>query len=556
MKPRSFFTILATGAIAVFLIAAAGFYWIIAQSPLSLLGGGVETYPQATVFIPKQAPAAISLLVNPEKLDALRQLSVPIGKRRQSRLEWNELKTNLLAQTGLDYSLDIKPWLGEEITLAITSLDYDRNPQNGVQPGYLLATATKDSELAKEFLQISLSQGAISEAIDLVYEQYKGVNIISQRSLSPGVEPSIWANAVVGDFVLFANRPEVLREAINNAQAVDLNLARASYYQTALKSIDLPRIGLAYINLPSASAWLDKAAVPETADRQTLTVTLSVKRAGVAAETALIGVNNESDRTPVLSKPVNALSYLPRNNLVAIAGTDLADFWQKIQAGLNPQTPLAQLVNQIIANVETSLELNLAKDIFAWVKGEYALALVSPSESNNLRWLFVAENTDKEDLDRAIAHLDALARQQGLSVGEFPVSDTNVTAWTRLKTASKSNSISLDAEVKGAHTLKNNYAILADSLETIATALDNHNSFLASSEFQKIVASLPTENDGYVYVNYADGKPFIERELPIIKAIELAAQSLFAHLKAIALSSQGSQAGVRRATVVFELDSN
>jgi hypothetical protein len=79
---------------------------------------------------------------------------------------------------------------------------------------------------------------------------------------------------------------------------------------------------------------------------------------------------------------------------------------------------------------------------------------------------------------------------------------------------------------------------------------------LSSPDFQKIVASLPTDNDGYFYINYAEGKPIIERELPIVKAMELAAQSLFAHLKAIALSSQGSQAGVRRATVVFDLNRN
>ncbi|WP_036480108.1 DUF3352 domain-containing protein [Myxosarcina sp. GI1] len=555
MKPRSFFTILTTGAIAVFVVAAVGFFWIIGRSPLSLLGGGVVAYPQAALFISKQAPAAISLLVNPEKLDALRQLSVPISKRRQSRLEWDELKTNLLAQTGLDYRRDIKPWLGEEITLAITSLDYDRNPNNGVQPGYLLATATKDTELAKEFLQISLSEGAISESIDLAYEKYKGVNIIYQRSLAPEANPSIWANAVVGDFVLFANHPEVLRQAINNAQAIDLSLARADFYQTALETIYQPRIGLAYLNLPGVSAWLDKAAVPQTTEKQTLTVTLAVKRAGVAAETALIGVKNESDRTPALSEPVTALSYLPANNVVAVAGTNLDDFWQKIQAGLNPQSPLAQLANQIIASIETPLKIDLAEDIFSWVKGEYALALLSSPE-NSSGWLFVAENTASEDITEAIAHLDSLARQQGLSVGEFPVGDTNVTAWTRLKTASKPNSVSLNAEVRGAHAVTDNYVILADSLETVALALDSRNSFLSNPEFQKIVASLPSENDGYVYVNYADGKAFLERELPIIKAIELSAQSLLAHIKAIALSSQGSKAGVRRATVVFELENS
>jgi len=46
----------------------------------------------------------------------------------------------LLANTGLDYRRDIQPWLGE-ITLAVTTIDIDRDAQNG-QPGYLMALAT------------------------------------------------------------------------------------------------------------------------------------------------------------------------------------------------------------------------------------------------------------------------------------------------------------------------------------------------------------------------------------------------------------------------------
>lgn len=557
MKPRAFFLTLATGAIALLAVTIWSIYGIVVQSPLRLLGGGVNNYPQATVFISKQAPAMVSLLVNPEQLGALRQLGIPLKNRRRSRLEWNELKTNLLSKTGLDYQRDIKPWLGDEITLAVTSLDYDRNANNGVQPGYLLATETKDTELAKEFLQISFSEQAITDDIDLVFEQYKGVSIIYQRSLKAEANPNIWASAVVGNFVLFSNQPQVIKEAINNAQAVNLNLERASYYQSALDTIVQPRIGLAYINLPGASAWLDGSAIPETPDvEQTLTVTLSVQPGGVAAETALIGINGKSDRTPSLSAPVAALSYLPPENIVAAAGENLAEFWQQIATGIDPQSPLAQLVKQLLATVETPLCLNLSEDIFSWVTGEYALSIVALPESNSLGWLFVAEIDEGKDTEiaTAIANLDSLARQQGLNVGDFNVDNRVITAWTKLKTTSGASTVSLNADVKGAHTRTDNYVFLANSLETITQALNRSDSFLSNPSVRKIITSLPSINDGYLYINYADGKTIIEEQLPIVKVIELAGQSLFAHLKAIALSSQGSKNGVRRATIVFNVD--
>ncbi len=318
-----------------------------------------------------------------------------------------------------------------------------------------------------------------------------------------------------------------------------------------------PRIGLAYINLPHASAWLDGSPVPETPNvEQTLTVTLSVKQAGLAAETALIGIKGESDRTPALSEPVSALSYLPPENIVAAAGENLAQFWQQITTGIDPQSPLAQLVNQLLATVETPLGINLSEDIFAWVKGEYALSIVSLPETNGFGWLFVAatdKNSDSE-IDKAISHLDDLARQQGLNVGNFNIDDNNITAWTKLKTISAASSISLNADVKGAHSRSGNYVFLANSLETISQALNRSNSFLSNQRVKKIVASLPDINDGYLYIDFARGKTIIEEKLPIVKVIELAGQSLFSHLQAIAITSQGSKNGVRRATIVFSVD--
>jgi hypothetical protein len=572
MKPRSFFLILATGAISIFLVGVGGLYWLVAQSPLNLLAGGVNIYPHGAIFVPKQAPAMVSLLVNPEKLSALHQLSVPINSRNRDRLEWNQLKTNLLANTGLNYQQDIKPWLGTEVTLAITSLDYDRNDDNGVQPGYLLATATKNTGLAKELLETAWSKKAIVSKTDLVLEQYKGVKIISHRvlntKLSRKSHPSIWASAVVGDFVLFANQPQVLREAINNAQAVNLNLDHADYYQVALNTIEQPQIGFAYINYPSALAWLEERAVVETPNfEQMLTAAFSIRQSGLAAETALIGIERAGDsvqprlgdRTLILGKPLTALSYLPAENILALAGKDLAGFSSQFTTDLNSDTPVAKFVNQILTRVQTALEIDLAADIFPWVKGKYALSLVSQPQTSDFGWLFVAESTPEadDDLNEAISHLDNLAQQRGLDVSKFQVGDNQITTWTKLITASGAsgrNSVTLNTDVKGAYSHTDKYVFLASSLEAIATALNQQNSWLENPKSPKIVKALPVDSDGYVYINFADGKSMLEKQIPRIRVMELVEQSLLDHARAIAFSSKGTQDGTTRATILFNFD--
>ncbi|MCC0177998.1 DUF3352 domain-containing protein [Waterburya agarophytonicola K14] len=303
MKFRSFFWTLTAGAITIFLIAVVGMGWIASSSSIALLPGGVNRFPLAAAFIPKQAPGMVSLLTNPEKLNAIYRVTLPLQERQRERLEWQQWETDLLGKIGFNYQRDVKPWLGDEITLAIASLDSDRNPKNGAQPGYILAAATKNNGLAKESLrQFYSTKNNIS------IEPYKGTNIIFPKGIS-----DFWSSVVVGDFVLFANQPQILKEAINQAQAIELNLARADSYQNVLNNIQQPHIGIGYIDVFGLSAWLDKSTISTQANsKPILGIALSIKGADLAARTLLI----EADKTTVNS--LNNKSFLDNLELQQI----------------------------------------------------------------------------------------------------------------------------------------------------------------------------------------------------------------------------------------------
>lgn len=81
----------------------------------------------------------VSLLINPDKLSSLAQLLPNNGEQKRVVRAMEQLRSNLLTSARVDSPEDIKSWLGDEITLAVTSLDYDYSPENGIQPGYLLA---------------------------------------------------------------------------------------------------------------------------------------------------------------------------------------------------------------------------------------------------------------------------------------------------------------------------------------------------------------------------------------------------------------------------------
>lgn len=579
MKRRSLFYLLAAGVVVLLSIGIGGYYWLAAQSPLTLLQGG-GTEPVAAMFVPKQAPIMVSMLVNPDRLEAFGQVVTPPGERRRSRQELNQLKTSLLANTGLDYRRDIQPWLGDEITLAVTTVDIDSDGENGRQPGYLMALATKDADRSREFLQLLFSKRAIAST-DLVYEQYEGVKLIydnsrpqldkqnAQKQLPIKSEGKLSA-AVVGDrFVLFANHPKVLRDAINNVQAPELNLTTSRQYQQALTRLPPGRIGVTFLNLPRVVAW--RGLEPQQTYESQI-IALELKRQGLLAETTLLASPEKeiSPPAPTLSQLVGALQYIPAATGFSISGsdlsrlenTDLNQLWTQVSAGLSGSGYDAiSRVNQPLAALQERWGIDLQQDIFNWVQGEYALGLLPHADQTAPDWIFVAEKSDATE--QGISRLDAIASKQGLNITSLPVGNQKISAWTVLITAPASSSeldktsITLKAKVQGVHATVGNYEILTTSVEAMDEALKapQIGSLVDNPKFQTSIDAIPRPNEGYVYLDWTASQEILERQLPILKLLEVVGKPFFNNLRSLTISSYGSETGLLKGGVFFRLNS-
>lgn len=598
MKLRSFYSVLAGVVVVLLLIAVAGWFWLLSQSPINLLKAGQDATPGAVMFVPRQAPAVVSLLVNPEQLESFRLAVAKPKDRRRARADVEELKQSLLGNTGLSYEQDIRPWLGEELTLAVSTLDIDRDPTNGKQPGYLLAIATKDPERSREFLQLFWQKRAIA-GTDLVFEQYKGVKLIygskaevalDQNSTTKGKSgskqksplgkgrasqssnpyafiqsPSLASAAVGNRYILFASHPKVLRDAINNVQAPDLSLANADFYEQSISSLTQPRIGLSFINLPGLASWLAQettvagkepggspSAKSLSPAYQTMTIALKLDKQGLLAETALTG-NKKSGVQATLSQPVNALQYIPAGSALSASGINLDRLWSGLESDLKSYETVSQLVNQPLAELQKRWKIDLPKDVFSWVKGEYALSLMPDSTDD---WVFVAQRSDSSSAKQGIDRLDAIAKEQGLSAGPLQLGDRTVFAWTQLTTGTgkKENAApSLQANVKGVHTAIDNYEVFTSSIALMDKVLKAKDSLIKDRNFQTAIDPLLQPNNGYLYLDWLTSQPNLESQFPLLKLIELTGKPLFDHLKSLTISSYGNQSGVQRGGAFIKL---
>jgi hypothetical protein len=586
MKLRSFFSALLAVVLVLLLIGGSGFFWLRARSPLAL-SQRQDSLPAATRFVPRQAPITLSLLINPERLGAFQQAIAAPKDRQRSRTEFNQLQQNLLGNTGLNYQKDIQPWIGDEVTFAVTTLDIDRQSENGQQPGYLLALATRNPERSQEFLELFWQQQALAGR-DLVFEQYQGVKLISAGPRLTDVKSSgkpdkptppplnSLATARIGrDFVLFANHPKVLRSAINNIQVPDLELSNAKPYQQAVASLEQGRIGLAFLNLPELSAWRTQPPKGAEAAEQTsapvydsLAIALGLNRQGLLAETALMkaaGSETQLSR-PLLSRPVQALKYIPATSPLVVASLNLAQLWSQIHHSLLGYGLIADLINPSLQAATLHWKLDLPQDIFAWVEGEYALAMIPRPLTLDDRsqvsadWLFVAESTQPEKAQSAIKHLDQIAEQQGLGVSPLTLEEQKIATWTRLVTQPAQSVLPepglkvLGTQVIGAHTTVDDYKILSTSLEALDQSLKAPQKSLADTKiFQQAIAPLAQPNHGYLYLDWPGSRPILEQRFPVLRAIEVAGSGFFNHLRSLSLSSYGEAAGAQRSQIFIRL---
>lgn len=553
MTLRTFYRLLAAAAISLVLIGLVGFAAVFAQSPLRLLRGSSHPQPEAAVFVPRQAPLLLSLLTQPDSLVDFWRVTAPAAGRRRLEARWSQLQEQFLGELGLDYKRDIRPWLGEEVSFAVTAPDLDRDPENGSQPGYLLALASRDGTAAREFLQ-RFWQRQASVGTGLTFERYKGAQLIAGQTTLLGRPQTELASAVVGDrFLLFANSLQGLREAINNAQVSELNLSQSPDYRHALGLLPKRRLGSVFSDVATLRDWLQTQGILGGfgSDPRSLLVNhlyggLSLNRIGLQTDWAIQGDPAVfSAHSPYPGDANAALRWLPARSLLAVGGHDLNQFWSQASERLQAYPTLATGLQALLKPFATP---DLPQRVFSWIDGDYAVAQL-PQDG----WLLAVERTPMAI--GGIAQLDAIAQRQGFSPTPLELEGKTITAWAQLRSRrSRSGQLDLKAVAQGCHVALGDYELIASSVGGLTQVLRGDLPLPQSERFRQATKHLPAAKDGLFYASWPQLQTQIEQRVPALRLLSGLGQPLFAPpLQAVGLSSQGGEAGLWQSTVTLVL---
>lgn len=513
-----------------------------------------ELGPTSAHFIPKTTPIMISLLGNSSPF---RMLS---NEEQGGSSSFADLPATVLASAGIDYRQDIRPWVSDEITFAVSNLD-----QGQSEPGYLLVLKTRGSRDANAFLEQFWQKQAADQGIN--FERYQGINIISS-DVSPGLGQSTTTQfaslfkplkylttATVDDrFVLVSNQSQVLQQAVEASKDPSAQLAESSEYQTAIATFtQKQQSGIAYLDLEQLIPALSGKSVATSPTYKSLGVVFGESRQGLLAETALIA-NPERQMQPVTVRqqaPTSALNYFPGNSPLVVSGRNLGALWTQINQDLQGYPEIKAWVNQTLGDWGKTRGVNLTSKIFPWVDGDYTWALLpdalspvlSAHPDSGADWLFSYEQTQSDQSKQLADHLSELATQQDLGTSPFELAGQKVYAWTRLVSQeldSRGSNLTFKTEVTGAYANLENQKVLASSPEALGLALEAGNDALSNQRsFQDAIAPFDRPNQGFLYLDWPVMRPILEKNLPVLSKLEKNAQALFSKLRSVSISSYG-----------------
>jgi Protein of unknown function (DUF3352) len=548
--------------ISLLIISSSAYGWVSTHRSILLLTRNRPQPPATAMFVSRTAPMAISILANLDDLANLNRLAIPRSQQRKAATAIKDWKQQLGDRLHLNYQREIAPWLGEEITLAITALDFDKLPRNGSQPGYLAILSSRNVQASSSKIQAWWQQQVTAKR--LTFESYQGIKLGYNRR-------DQLASAIVVDlndrqYILFANHPQVLRAAINQLQTPYLSILDSPDYQQVVAANSHHKVGIGYARLADLHPWLGKAAGTKY---PVAGINIGVDPQGLIADLALYPSPNQElvdpPSTPASPRLVDPLKYLPRQSTIAIAGTDLSQWRQQLTTILPAFKQLDPLLDRSLVNIDQQLNLKLDEDIFSWTTGSYALAAVPSQDQDHPDWVFIAERTQPERVDEAIADFDELASLAGYDVGLIPWQAQQVIGWTKLATETTPNMAQLVTKVAGVHTnIGNQYTILASSVAAMDQTLktmsprqgddpDQHLSILDSDRYHRATNLITATETGYLYGNWQTISQLFPKQLLAQPFVQLVSDTILAGMPNLSISSS-TTAGAELVTILVQVN--
>jgi hypothetical protein len=413
--------------------------------------------PAIASVVPKEALLLVAINTDGKALEQLGQLTSPELKKLFAK-PLNETSKDLTNQD-FNFERDIQPWVGGQVVFAVlppakpsaqnlpryTPVSWQKGnqwqlaqaeilPPRKVPDFFVLVIEVKDRAGATKFVETARAKagGALKKS------NYKGVEITIPEV---GGDKAL-LTAFVNNYLVLSKKEALIQKVIDTANGspsvADSLLTEGLEVEHPLITFYAPNVSenaeaLAQLLAQNSDATPPATFVPQLKTIQNVGAVLGVDRQGVRFRSTtkrnieLIS----SDPKPSANK---LLGLLPAQTMSALTGMDIKDQWAQIVKQAEQSPELKQTVEQMRAAARSApLNVDLDKEVFGWMDGEYALAVV-PSTEGFLAQVGVGpvlmlQTSDRPAAEALLKKLDGIAQQNLVRVSSREVGGVQVTEW-------------------------------------------------------------------------------------------------------------------------------
>lgn len=471
---------------------------------------------ESAKVIPQDALMAAYVVTDEPQWSKLDEFGTPGAQAAIARTVAN-LEADFLAQTNLDYKKDLQPWIGN-VTLAWIPSSGTEVATTSLNSDLLLIVGIKNPFRAWWFARNLRSQSELT----LNEFNYKGVTV-SQIVPPDGISTY---KATVNNKLLISQQRSAVEKAIDATTSESSFLMKSGAKELVGQSTKLDN-ALVHFYLPDYSETVaqmgnrvsDRPSLPQVDGVKSVLLSTGLDQQGIRVR-FLTEVDPQSiPQYPPVSNQL--LNRFPAETIALVNGHGIGQSWSTLVAQSQAQ-PELQAILIAIRQMFAAVNLDVDREVFGWMDGEFGFGLISSNEGLLGQLGFggavVFETSDRPAAEAMLQKLDAIGRNVvpfPLAIGQRNVSGINVQEWK----------IPLQGALLGHGWLDDNSLFIAfggpivDAIATPATSLPDN------PTFQELVGSLPNPNHGYLYLDMEQITSVINT-LPFMMGVQISPETL------------------------------
>ncbi len=488
-----------------------------------------ESQPQDLAsVIPADAYFATYISNEPEAWNKLQKFGTPEARKIITQ-QLTELQQKFLADTKMDYVKDIQPWMGNVMVAALPDSGSKTN-----EPNVVIAIGVKDKLKALDFANRFKAQSKEpSKEID-----YKGVKITDS-----GKGKNETFTALINDELVVAPQQKSLELAIDTAKGAPSLASKAGNDWFKGDALQLKQPIMAFY-MPDYAQGLQQllksSKTPMPLDSTMMSQLKKIKSigGGIAIDDAGIRLKivSKNDGT-LLSLPNLAsktVTNFPTDTLAFASGSGLAQIWTESNKVAATTPEMQQVFTQMRQGFNQVTKLDLDKDIFGWMGGEYALGMIPVKTGITAQAGFggalTIDSTDKATTDNTMTKLFTLAKGNGLMTEQRQIDGKTIT----------------DLKIPGQGAILsygwlNDKSMLLTIGDGLMDKIASHQgeSLDRNPNFSTINGTLPQSNQSYLYIDVERMAALFEQKAMVAssKAMPADVNALISSVRGIGMAS-------------------